>query len=339
MPVVRRKMINNLSLLDHAPQFTAEQSITIARNVYGLPVVAQELPSERDQNFLLTTATNERFVLKIANALETKILLEAQNKAMQRLEDRVSFCPRVISALSGEAIVPILTSEAPHYVRLVTFIEGEPLAKAKQSPALLTNFGASLGKLTTALSDFDHEALHRSFHWDLANGLRVITEYNVLLSENSLREQIDQFAFRFKNELGAQLDKLPRSIIHGDANDYNVIVEQDRVVGIIDFGDMVHSYTVGELAVALAYVVLDKPDPVACVREVVKGYLSESALNEVELNLLWPLVLLRLCMSVCLAAFQQQQKPDNQYLDISQHSIRASLPELLASNLNATSLT
>ncbi|HEY6805722.1 MAG TPA: phosphotransferase [Pyrinomonadaceae bacterium] len=328
-----------MSLLDHAPQFTAEHVTTIAREVYGLSIVAQELPSERDQNFLLTTATNEHFVLKIANAFETRNLLEAQNEAMQHLEGRVSFCPRVINALSGESITQILTKESPHYVRLITFIEGQPLAKVEQSPALLFNFGASLGKLTAALADFDHEALHRSFHWDLANGLRVITEYNVLFNENLLRQQMDEFAFKFKNEFSVQLNTLPRSIIHGDANDYNVIVDHDRVVGIIDFGDMVHSYRAGELAVALAYVVLDKPDPVACARGLVKGYLSESVLTEAELNLLWPLMLLRLCMSVCMAAYQQQQKPDNEYLDISQRSIRAGLPGLLAIDVSAAILT
>jgi Ser/Thr protein kinase RdoA (MazF antagonist) len=334
-------MINDqyLSLLDHVPQFTIEHATTIAREVYGLEVVAKQLPSERDQNFRLTTPTSERIVLKIANALEPKTLLEAQNEAMLHLDGHVAFCPKVIKALSGESIVQIFTSEAPYYVRLVTFIEGRPLAKVEQSRTLLFNFGAILGKLTSALADFNHEALHRSFHWDLANGLRVIAEYNVLLDQKSLHKQIDQFAIRFKSDCAEQLYRLPRSIIHGDANDYNVIVGHDRVVGIIDFGDMVHSYTVGELAVALAYVVLDKPDPVACAREVVKGYLSEWTLTEVELNLLWPLVLLRLCISVSMAAFQQQQKPDNEYLDISQRSIRNSLPGLLSIDLNSAPLT
>ena len=50
--------------------------------------------------------------------------------------------------------------------------------------------------------------------------------------------------------------------IHGDLNDYNVLVGGDgdvesrdqRVTGIVDFGDMVHSYRVGDLAIAIAYV-------------------------------------------------------------------------------------
>jgi hypothetical protein len=45
---------------------------------------------------------------------------------------------------------------------------------------------------------------------------------------------------------------------------------------------------------------------------------------------LWPLVLLRLCMSVCLAEYQLQQQPDNEYLSISQRAIAANLPRLFA---------
>jgi hypothetical protein len=35
-------------------------------------------------------------------------------------------------------------------------------------------------------------------------------------------------------------------------------------------------------------------------------------------------------MSICVAAHQCQQKPDNKYLDISQRAIRMSLPRLLS---------
>ena len=113
-------------------------------------------------------------------------------------------------------------------------------------------------------------------------------------------------------------------MIHGDANDYNVLVDPERmIVGLIDFGDMVYSYTVGNLAIAIAYVVLDKADPRVAAREVVDGYTSEFPLLENEIEALWPLVLLRLGMSVCLAAYQQKQRPENEYLQISQRAIKA----------------
>jgi 4-aminobutyrate aminotransferase-like enzyme len=108
------------------------------------------------------------------------------------------------------------------------------------------------------------------------------------------------------------------------------------VVGLIDFGDMVHSYTVGELAVAIAYVVLDKADPVATAARMVAGYAEEYPLTEDEIEALWGLVLMRLCMSACLAAHQHQQQPENEYLEISQSSITNSLPHLAAIDWRVT---
>ena len=318
-----------MSLVQHAPSFDDAQAATIANDVYGISGVVKELPSERDQNFLFTADTGERFVLKIANSLEQRALLEVQNEAMRHLQTRVDFCPRVVKARSGESIVQVSTKTTPHYVRLVTFIPGLPLANVNQSSDVLVGLGKKLGQLTSALSDFDREAFHRDFHWDLANGLNVIREYELLVTDAVLQLQLESCVQRFEKVVVPRLPRLRRSIIHADANDHNVIVADERIAGIIDFGDMVYSYTVGELAISLAYVVLGKKNPLACVKNVVAAYVSEWMLTEDELESLWTLMLMRLCMSVCLASFQQSQKPDNQYLDISQQSIRQSLPLLL----------
>ena len=282
---------------------------TLAAEQFGVHGVARQLPSERDQNFLITNSAGEKFVLKISNALEEPAFVEAQNAVLKHLANRVSFCQR----LAG----------ARHLLRMVHYIDGVPLAQVRpQRPELLRDLGRKLGKLDRALADFDHPAVHRDFHWDLANGNRILDEFAGLIKDPALRELVLECRFDIKPDLR-------RSVIHGDANDYNVLVDPNRmeVVGIIDFGDMVYSYTVGNLAVALAYVVLD---PRADAREVVEGYTSEYALTRDELEALWPLMLLRLGMSVCIAAYQQQQRPENEYLQISQKAIAANLARIFA---------
>jgi Ser/Thr protein kinase RdoA (MazF antagonist) len=320
-----------MSLLEYAPSFDAESAAAIAAEYFGIHGGARQLPSERDQNFLLTNSSGEKFVLKIANALEAPALLDAQNAVLKHLAKRVSFCQRLAPAVSGEETVTVQAANgASHLARLVHYITGVPLAEIKpQSNELLRDLGRKLGELDRALADFDHPAVHRHFHWDLANGNHILSEFVGLVKDAGLRELISKVLFDINPDLR-------RSVIHGDANDYNVLVDPERmtVVGLIDFGDMVHSYTVGNLAVALAYVVLDKPDPLAAAKEVVEGYKSEFALMEDELEALWPLVLMRLCMSVCLAAYQQQQRPENKYLQVSQRSIAANLPRLLATDFH-----
>jgi Ser/Thr protein kinase RdoA (MazF antagonist) len=320
-----------MRLLEYTPCFNVESAEAIAEEHFGVRASARQLPSERDQNFLLTGSSGEKFVLKIANALEAPAFLEAQNAALKHLAQRVSFCQRLLPNSSGEETVTVCAATgASHFVRLVHYIPGVPLAEIKpHSPVLLRDLGRKLGMLDRALTGFDHPALHRDFHWDLSNGHCVIDKYGELIGDTTLRELV------FKCRVEPETD-LRRSVIHGDANDYNVLVDPDRmtVAGLIDFGDMVYSYTVGNLAVAIAYVVLDKLDPAAAAAEVINGYTSEFALLENELEALWPLVLLRLGTSVCLGAYQQQQRPDNEYLHISQQSIKANLPRLLATDLH-----
>lgn len=326
-----------MTLLDHTPRFDNDSVAALAKSVYGIRATVAPLPSERDQNFLLA-AGSESFVLKIANALEAQSFLEAQNEAMKYLATRISFCPQLLPSLSGELMSRIESPEGTtHLVRLVSYLPGIPLGNvSRHSSGLLWDLGKKLGQLDCELTAFDHPAFHRDFHWDLVNGPRVIHEYGELVADSKLRELVYRSALDFARDTSPLLPKLRRSVIHGDANDYNVLVSDDdvdsaeRVVaGLIDLGDMVWSYTVGELAVAVAYLVLDQSDPIATAREVVGGYAESYPLEQAEIEALWGLVLMRLCMSVCLAAYQQQQQPENGYLRVSQRAISESLPRLV----------
>src|ERR1043165_620164 len=176
-----------------------------------------------------------------------------------------------LMSVSGAKSVGIEHGVVTYLARLVRYLPGVPLAQVQpQSPALLRDLGRKLGQLDEALSDFDHPAVHRDFHWDLANGNRIVDDFASLIEDDKLRELV----LRCRVHID---DRLRRSVIHGDANDYNVLVDPERmtVTGLLDFGDMVYSYTVGELAIAIAYVVLEKDDPRAAADEVVEGYTSE----------------------------------------------------------------
>jgi Ser/Thr protein kinase RdoA (MazF antagonist) len=301
--------------------------LEIAEELFGIRATASQLPSERDQNFLLTENGGEEFVMKIANALEARDFLEAQNFVLKHLAERVTFCQQLVRAASGGEIVSVKAATGQtHLVRLVRYLPGVPLAEIEpHSPCLRRDLGRKLGQLAQALADFDHPAVHRDFHWDLSSGRRILGEFALLIKDDGLRSLVLQYRFDFDVNLR-------RSVIHGDANDYNVLVDPDSmtVAGLLDFGDMVYSYTAGDLAIAIAYVVLEEANPLEAADEVVDGYTSEFALLDNEREALWSLVLLRLCMSVCLAAYQSQQQPDNEYLSISQRAIAGNLPRLFA---------
>lgn len=329
-----------MSLFDHVPVFNIEDAVYFAQNFYGLHVRAKPLPSERDQNFLLQGNNGDQFVLKIANGTEERTILEAQNQAMRHLGDYIQFCPRVIPTLSGQEIVAVKsTTGEQHLLRLVTYLIGTPLGNIERHSAeLLQDIGFKIGQLTEALSSFDHPAFHRDFHWDLANGPTIIKKSEPLIQKSEIRQHVQKLRKQFEHYVTPLLPVLRKSIVHNDANNFNLLVgggadlysRNQCVFGLIDFGDMVYSYAIGDLAVAIAYAILDKPDPLSVAAQIVKGYSAAYPLTADELAVLFGFVTIRLCMSVCIAADQQSRQPDNEYLGISQASIHAILPKLAA---------
>ena len=114
-------------------------------------------------------------------------------------------------------------------------------------------------------------------------------------------------------------DKLPHQSIHSDINEGNVIVENKngspRVEGLIDFGDITHSYRVLEIGIAIAYMSLLRPNDCVTVAGIVlSGYLSVSSLNELEHSVLYYCVISRLAQSLILGNFSYLSEPANEYV-------------------------
>src|SRR5438094_302202 len=304
--------------LQKAPRITLNDAELLAADLYGLDVSAAPLPSERDQNFALRNPSGEQFVLKIANAEEQFEFLELQDQLICYLAAReldLEF-PRIVRTKAGEAIAAIRGEDGhQHFVRLLTWIDGVCFAKVKRHDRkLLSSLGRALAQMDAGLAQFSHSAAHRSFYWDLRNA-GMARELIGLLPE-SRRSLVERF---FREWAKIDWSNLRFSVIHNDANDYNILVNESerRGTAILDYGDVVHTATVCELAVALAYVMLDKPDPIGAAAQVVAAYHETYPLTEPEIDALYTLAVTRLCCSVCYAAKQTRDVPDNEYLNIS----------------------
>jgi 4-aminobutyrate aminotransferase-like enzyme/Ser/Thr protein kinase RdoA (MazF antagonist) len=323
--------------LGEAPRVDVERARVLAREIYGVEAVASPLESERDRNFRLDLADGARFVLKIASAGESRDWLEAQNAAMAHAAARGAPCPSVVAALDGATIATAPDEAgAVHMVRLLTWIPGEPLGRVRyHSPGLLEDLGRTLGALDAALAGFDHPAIHRDFHWDLARAPGTIEQHVPFIEDDALRTQVQDLAARSAAAVERASAELPTAAIHNDANDYNVLVARqapgaERVAGFIDFGDMVHGWRAADPAIAIAYAMLDARDPLAVARRIAGGYHATCPLTEAEAGVLFDLAILRLCLSVAIAASQMRARPDDPYLAISQAPIARTLPALAA---------
>jgi 4-aminobutyrate aminotransferase-like enzyme/Ser/Thr protein kinase RdoA (MazF antagonist) len=326
-------------MLADAPSLDADLAAKIARDHFGVSGIATPLPSERDQNFLVETPGGERIVLKIANASESRGMLAAQQAAMAHVAARGAAVPRVIAATNGETQVEVSVNGRRHLVWAITWIDAVTLATASwRSADLLEDLGRNIGTLRRALSDFDHPAIHRDFYWDLANAGRTATEHCGLVTEADVSDAINVAIRQFNEHTAPLLPALRRAAVHGDLNDHNVLVSRDgdpeqchqRVVGFVDFGDMIHSYAMSDLAIALAYMMLDSDDPLGAATRMVRGHHAVSPLDESEIAALFGLAVIRLCASACIAARQRRENPGNEYLGVSQRAIQRTLPRLAA---------
>ena len=301
------------------PSFSGADAARLALELFGVSGSIKELTSERDQNFLIETNAGEQFVLKIAAAAEQRETLEFQNAVMAHLGARVhsGFIPQIRATESGDDIASVADHDgATHFVRLLTYYPSALLAEVNpHTPELLQSLGHFLGEIDKALVGFTHPAAGRELKWDLQGAL-WIKEYTNHIEDPERRAIVEHFIGEFETRVVANAAGLRRSVVHNDANDYNVLVKDDGegrkiVAGIIDFGDMLHTYTTSEVAVAAAYAMLDKVDPISAAAEIVAGYHEVFPLTEPELERLYELICMRLAVSVTNSALQRKLHPDN----------------------------
>jgi 4-aminobutyrate aminotransferase-like enzyme/Ser/Thr protein kinase RdoA (MazF antagonist) len=312
------------------PTFTLPEVQRLAQERYGLRVEATALPGERDQNFRLTNAQGDGWVLKIANAAESRAALELQHRVLAVLNEQVRelATPRVVPTSTGEALTTIRGADgSTHLVRVLTYLPGKLWAHVKpHSPRLLHSLGLALARVDTALRDVSPGAQEGEFKWDLTRAGWITSHLSLLPPER--RARVERLFAPYESFVVPRLGGLPAGLLHNDANDYNLLVTEGRVSGLLDFGDLRHGPRVCELAIGIAYAIMDKPDPLSAAAQVVAGYHQGAPLTEAELEVLYPLICARLCVSVTNAALQRQAEPDNAYLAISERPAWAVLEKL-----------
>ncbi len=305
------------------PTLSALEAGEIAETRFGVSGRLEPLPSWADQNFRIDASDGQSFVLKIANPSESRVFLEAQNEALRWIatRDPSLLVPRPISTRSGEFLARVTTKAGvEHHVRLLKYLTGELMSNAQRSPVLLRSLGELLARVDAALEGFKHPGARRVHLWDLANAPDVIQQFLSCIDSAADRALVRRLAARY----GGLVSSVPlrRSVIHADGNDCNVLVGsvdgEAAAVGLIDFGDMVESSVVFEVAVAATYATLGSNDPLEAIADVASGYHVERPLEDHEIEILHGLVVLRLCVSVVLSAMRKRDRPDDPYLTISE---------------------
>jgi 4-aminobutyrate aminotransferase-like enzyme/Ser/Thr protein kinase RdoA (MazF antagonist) len=315
---------------------TEAKAVRLAREFYGLEATSQKLPGEYDDNFHLTSAGGLEFVLKVMHPARELSFIDLQCRALRHLAQHAPQLPlpRVIVNRSGELFTSIAAADGvTRLTWLLSFVKGTVLAEVRpHPPELLGDLGRFLGEMDAALQSFAHPAAHRELKWDSSRA-GWITEYVEHIGDAHRRALVEQFLALYKAEVVPVLPRLRRSVIYGDANDHNVLVSEPwpqprKVVGVIDFGDVHYGLTVSEVAIAAAYGILGKEDPLPAAAAIVAGYHRVFPLDEVELSVLYALIGARLAVSVTNSAHRKISVPDDPYVTVSEAAAWQTLERL-----------
>ncbi len=301
-----------------------EKVAEIAEKFYDLKGQIVNMPGESDLNFRITDKKKNSYILKICRPGTEKNFIDFQQKLLEHLEgidDIIS--PKVFPDTEGNKFpVYVDINGEERFLRLLSWIPGRIWSGVNpHNQGLLSSLGKQCGNMVKALSGFDHLYAHRDFEWDLA---QAEWTYNSLKYFTVEEAQIVVYFQNLYDNILPNYKTLKKGVIQNDANDNNIIVSEDlenpEVTAVIDFGDAIHTPVINELAVAIAYAVMNKPDSLEASLHIVKAFNSVVRLEEEDISCLYTLVGMRLVISVCKSAINKKNEPENEYLLISEKS-------------------
>lgn len=300
------------ALLTVAPPVLSEQEVAahLTRH-WDMSGTLEALTSERDLNFRLTTDQG-RFVVKIANSAEPVEQTRFQNRALRHIaaRDPALPVPHVVATRDGadDVVLP-----SGHLMRVISWLDGTPLHAAPRSPAQARALAVGLARLGLALQGFDDPAAAHVLQWDIRHAahLRRLLPH---VTDEGLRTLCAGVLDRF-DAISPQFPDWRWQVVHNDLNPHNVLVgdDSDTLAGIIDFGDMVRTPLVCDLAVACSYQVASQPgdDPLARFVTFAAAYHAVLPLTKAERAALFDLTAARMVTTVAIASWRAARHPEN----------------------------
>jgi 4-aminobutyrate aminotransferase-like enzyme/Ser/Thr protein kinase RdoA (MazF antagonist) len=287
---------------------SAAEAEELVRRRYGIEGHAEPLSGE-NRNFQVVSG-GERFVVKIAAQGQTAADFACEHAAVEHLaaRDIGLKLPRGVAALDGAWVTEF---DAGRPARVSRWVAGQPwLAHPAPPPALLEAAGRCVAMVSLALADLAAPAARSPHRWTLTDAAAQQGGISRIDDPQRRRTVLDAFQLAAAATRGRVAD-LPRGWIHGDVNDENLLLDGDDLVGLIDFGDVGVDPLVCELAIAVTYLTLRSPDPLAAGSRIVAGYQEVRPLDAAEREVLFPLICGRLATSLAIAARRRDEGHDH----------------------------
>ncbi len=302
------------------PNFKPNDITQIAKQEFGFSAdKVSALGGYIDQNFLIENDSGEQRLFKAHSRHERPYVLELQNAVLDHLKGQsLSFdTPSAFITQSGAPYAQRENeTDDDDKLRCLSFVSGSLISEfGPLDERALKEAGQLVGKLDKALLDFHHPAASRpDMEWDLANAPNI-AEYLPLIKDTALRRLADYFFLQFDVLVAPKLRKLPRQVSHNDGHRYSLLgrkgPEGVSISGIIDFGDVLLTHRICNLSVTVSDLIVGQENLADTAARIVSGYNDACALTDIEFDLIYYLVGVRLSMYAALAGRALHEDPDN----------------------------
>ena len=287
----------------------------------------KQLNGYDNANYLIK-AESGKFIFKTYSLNTGSIaLVEAENETLLFLQNmKKNKFPKPIPFIDGSLVKALEIAGQETICRMLSFLEGESLGEVPHSKILFQSFGVFLAQMNMKLQAFNNDTIKaRQWEWGIQY-LYMNEKYISDIDDLKDRNIVNHFFQQFEENVSPVLDKLRKSIIHNDANEWNVLVNNGEISGLIDFGDLAYSPLINELAVAIAYACFDKENPLGWAATILKSYHQVMAIEDSEIAVLYYLIAARLCISVCNSAHSKKNDASNVYAFVSEKQAWKLLP-------------
>jgi Ser/Thr protein kinase RdoA (MazF antagonist) len=170
--------------------------------------------------------------------------------------------------------------------------------------------GTVLARLALALRDFDHPAADRELSWDLRHAGRMEAMLDEL-PPSPHRAELGTSLRAFEEQTVPRLTRLPVQVVHNDLSRDNAVLTADGEIGVIDFGDVVRTQRINDVAVAMADHLDESAEPFAPALDLLRGYLAVEPLQAEELGVIYDLVRTREITRIVGAEWRAARFPEN----------------------------
>jgi len=308
-------------LLAQPVRMSVTDACDVAGATYGVSAAqARDLGSERDQTFLLQDVAGAALaVMKVSNPAEDPVTLDmealgARHAAQADRTLRIALPRRAQGSDpdAGPAAYRAATRRdgVTQWVRMYDVEPGQGRTDAASlSDHALVSFGETTARLGRALRGFIHPRAIRTLPWDVQHAAACRPMLPTITDPHA-RAAVTTVLDRFDSVVAPRFSSLRAQVIHGDITVDNVLMDDAGLVtAIIDFGDMMHSALLTDLAVLLDSLGTgrDPSDLFRVARLLLDGYQRITPLETDELALLAELWATRSAVTVAIGAWRAAQ--------------------------------